>query len=476
MGKAEHSHSGVGQDVVLAVALACAPTAVASGSALRVLCLTSLFPNAAQPSLGVFLEHRLKHLARSPEVQVRVLAPVPWFPWGHEIFGRYGAHARAPRREQRASLAVSHPRFPVIAKVGTVASALLMALWCVREVLRLRREGFRFDVIDAYYLYPDGVAAALLGRWLGVPVVLSGLGSDVSLLPRSRPVRSQIRWALRGAHGLTAVCDALCEEMRALAARRAPRRPVPKHLADCSDSDFDGASGMDQEAFSVPVRTVLHGVDLGLFRPPADRAAARLKWGITGPTLLSAGALIPRKGHDVAISALLSLPGVGLVIAGEGPLRPALRSLTRRLGVADRVRFVGHLDQVNLASLMGAVDALVLCSDREGIANVLLEALACGTPLVATAVWGTPDVVTPGVGLLIRERTPGCLAENVRTLLANPPPQDAARRHAETFSWSATSANHLVVLRSAMRRHAFTRCKREDSLRDHADHECAPFR
>ena len=388
--------------------------------ALRILSISSLFPNIAQPSHGIFLEHRLKHLNEHQEVDVKVVAPVPWFPFSHKFFRKYGIYARASRHEERAGMHVSHPRFPVVAKVGTSITPLLMALWIARTLARIRKDGFAFDVIDAYYLYPDGVAATLLGRWFNVPVVLTAFGSDVSQIPLSRLPRAQIIWAMRQAGGLTAVCDALRRRMNALA------------------------------SMSDRVHVVLHGVDLVLFSPPADRDAVRLSMGLRGPTLLSAGSLILRKGHGIAISALSALPGVRLLIAGTGPLERTLRAHARASGVNDRVSFLGQLSQRQLAAAMGAADALVLCSDREGIANVLMEAMACGTPSIATSVWGTPEVIsTPVVGALMRDRSPEALAECVRVLLSLPIDRAAVRNHAEQFTWASTAAQHVAVLRKA---------------------------
>lgn len=387
---------------------------------LRVLSVSSLFPNAAQPQHGVFLEHRLKHLAASGDVELAVIAPVPWFPSVHRAFGRYGAYAAAPKKAQRAGLSVFHPRFPAIPKVSADLAGILMALAIAPTLSKLIRRGFEVDVIDGYYLYPDGVACAHLAQWFGLPLVLTALGCDVSLIPKARLPRAQILWAARRAHGLTAVCDALRVAMEALGIAQGRVQVVP------------------------------HGVDLALFSPPADREATRMRLGMQGTTLLSAGSLIPRKGHDIAISALQRLPGVRLLIAGGGPLAKRLEAQAQAQLVSDRVTFLGEIPQERLAEAMGSADALVLCSEREGIANVLIEALACGTPAVATPVWGTPEVMdAPCAGVLLRERSPEALVEGVRALLAAPPDRAAVREHAARFSWSATAARHAAILRDA---------------------------
>ena len=386
------------------------------------LCLSSLFPNATQPTKGIFLEHRLKHLALQPNISLRVVAPVPWFPSGSRHFGRFAAFARSPKVSKASGLDVSHPRYFTIPKIGSLLAPWFIALSILKSLLDMRKTGFTFDVIDAYYLYPDGVAAAILGRLLGVPVVLTAFGSDVSLIPRDVGPRLQIMQAMKYARGLTAVCDALRREMEKLGAT--PGK----------------------------IEVVEHGVDLDLFAPPVDRAALRKALGMATRTLLSVGWLIERKGHGIAISALRFMPDARLLIAGVGPLEGALRAQARSEGVADRVEFLGEVTQPRLAALMGATDALVLCSDREGIANVLLEAMACGTPVIATAIWGTPEVVDDRVtGVLLDERTPKALAEGAARLFARPVDRAAIRAHAEQFSWHRTGQTHAAVLRRAVR-------------------------
>ncbi len=388
---------------------------------LKILSFSTLFPNAAQPRHGIFLEHRLAHLARAGALSIRHVAPVPYFPSGHPRFGRYAQFARVPDADVRAGLLVTYPRFPLLPKVSMSVAPWLLAASMLRHLRRIRRAGFDFDLIDAYYLYPDGVAAAVLARVLRKPLLLTAFGSDVSQIPAYALPRRALLWAARQAPLMTVVCQALKDEL--------VRLGVPANR----------------------MRVVLHGVDLHLFRPPADRAALRDSLGMTGPTLLSVGHLIDRKGHDIAIRAMPDLPGHTLLIVGDGPREAALRQLACGLGLGGRVRFLGHVDQARLPALMGAADVLVNCSDREGIANVLIEAMACGTPVAATAVWGSPEAVTtPAAGVLLRERSAAALVDGVLALHAAPPDRAATRRHAETFTWERTAAEHLQAIRDTL--------------------------
>lgn len=382
-----------------------------TGAAVRILTFTTLYPNAAQPHHGVFVENRLRHLLATGDIGARVVAPVPWFPFASPRFGAYGAFARAPKAETRHGIAVDHPRFATIPRIGMTAAPYLLYLGARPTLARLRAAGFDFDLIDAHYFYPDGVAAALLGRYFDRPVTITGRGTDLNLIPRHALPRRMIRWAAGRAAGMITVAAALKDALVDLG--------VPE----------------------ARVRVLRNGVDLDLFRPPADRDAARGTLALTRRTLVSVGHLIDRKGHDLVIAALPALPDTDLLIVGEGPERAALEALAARLGVGARVRFLGRRPHEDLPAIYGAADALVLASSREGWANVLLEAMACGTPVVATALWGTPEVVAaPEAGRLMRDRSAEALAEAAQALFAAPPERAATRAYAEGFGWAPTVA------------------------------------
>ena len=198
------------------------------------------------------------------------------------------------------------------------------------------------------------------------------------------------------------------------------------------------------------VTTLRNGVDLERFRPHArDEARARL--GLTRRTLGSVGHLIERKGHHHIIAAMPHLPDTDLVIAGAGPELGRLQQLAAALGVSERVRFLGNLDQSLLPELYSAVDALVLASSREGWANVLLEAMACGTPVVASSVWGTPEVVAaPAAGRLMPELSAEGVRATVEALFADLPDRQATRRYAEGFDWRPTTDGQLALFRAIL--------------------------
>jgi teichuronic acid biosynthesis glycosyltransferase TuaC len=387
---------------------------------MKTVTFSSLYPNCVQRRHGIFIEQRLRHLLETGEVESQVVAPVPWFPWGHPAFGHYADFAQVPYYEERYGIPVYHPRYPRLPKVGLSSAPLLMAT-AVKPVLEgIRERGFDFDLIDAHYVYPDGVAAVALGQCFGKPVVVSVLGDDVIIYPKYLVPRRLLLWAVDHAAGITSVCEALKHQL--------------------------GEWGAPEEK----VRVVLHGVDLELFHP-VDRDAVRSRLGLSGMVLLSVGHATPRKGHHLAIEALRDLPEATLMIAGDGWYERHLRDLAVSLRVEDRVRFLGNVEQEDLKDYYSAADALVLASSREGIANVLLEAMACGAPVIATAVWGTPEAVNaPEAGVLMEERTAPALVEAAHRLFERYPDRSATRRHAAGFRWEQTSHDHLEVLRGAV--------------------------
>jgi glycosyltransferase involved in cell wall biosynthesis len=204
-------------------------------------------------------------------------------------------------------------------------------------------------------------------------------------------------------------------------------------------------------AAAAKVTVLRNGVDLGGFAPPADRDALRAELGLAGPIVLSVGHLIERKAHHHVIGALAELPGATLLIAGEGPERPALEALAERLGVAGRVHLLGARPHAELARLYGAADALVLASTREGWANVMLEAMACGTPVVAGPAWGSREAISaPEAGMVLDEVGPGPIALALRQMFADPPDRRATRAHAERFGWGETTRGQAELFRGLL--------------------------
>ncbi len=382
---------------------------------IRLLTFTTLYPNAIQPRHGIFVETRLRHLLLSGEVEAKVVAPVPWFPFSGKGFGQYAEYAKVPKNENRHNINLFHPRYPLIPKIGMNLAPISMAAASMPILSQLIRQGRDFDLIDAHYFYPDGVAAAFLGMKLGKPFVITARGSDINLIPQYRIPRKMILRAAEQASGIIAVSSALKDALCSL--------------------------GLDPEKITV----LRNGVDADFFRPMARESRK------TGPILLSVGNLVDSKGHDLALKALQLLESMRLSIIGEGPERKSLEDLASQLGVMERVTFFGNLSQEELVRHYSAADALILASSREGWPNVLLEAMACGTPVVATDVGGTREAVcSPEAGLLVDERTPEAIARAVLNLFSNPPSREETRRHACKFGWEEVSRGQKAIFRKIL--------------------------
>ncbi|WP_340318327.1 glycosyltransferase [Rhizorhabdus argentea] len=384
---------------------------------MKILALTNLFPSPSRPRNGIFLKHRLQHVSRLPGVEYRALVPVPWFPSTARIFGSYGKLAQTPREDDSSGIAARFVRYPMLPKISTWLTPFSIALSALRAIRELKRAGFDPDVIDAYYLYPDGVAACMVGLWLRKPVMLTALGTDATQIARQIIPGALIRWACARAIAVTAVCQALVDQ-----------------LISC---------GVTPDTLHV----VQHGVDHALFMPPEDRPALRRALGMKQFSVLSVGHLSQNKGQYLAIRAVAEIPDAELTIVGDGPERDRLRALANALGVSDRVHFTGPVDQTHLAMLMGAADLLVSCSEYEGISNVLLEALSCGTPVAATPVWGSPEIVADSrVGLSFEDRSSAAIARGIRSAIARRWDRAFICRHALRYDWTAAAEQHHRVM------------------------------
>ena len=382
---------------------------------MRLLTFTTLYPNEIRPGHGVFVENRLRHLVAGGEAESLVVAPVPWFPLRSAVFGGYADFARVPRIEDRSGIAVHHPRYPVLPKVGMSVAPALLYRGALASVRRILAAGYDFDLIDAHYFYPDGVAAAMLGRRLGKPVVITARGSDINAIARFAGPRRTIRQAAAAAAGVIAVSEALRGSLCAL--------------------------GVDP----AKVVTLRNGVDVDRFAP-VDTEAVRRRLGLTGPVIATVGNLLAAKGQHLVLRAMPDFDGATLLVAGTGPARAELGRLAEELGVAGRVRFLGHVPHEELRQVYGVADVSVLASASEGWPNVVLESMACGTPVVATDVGGISEIIgPPESGTVLAERTAAAIAAAVGRILARPPARAAARAHAERFGWDEITTGQLAL-------------------------------
>jgi teichuronic acid biosynthesis glycosyltransferase TuaC len=334
---------------------------------MKILTFTSLFPNSVEPEHGIFIYQRMSHVGMRPGHSVQVVAPVPYSPSWLPVRGKWKAFARVPSKEKIGNLEVFHPRYPLLPKVSMPLHALLMALGSFPTVRWLNNKS-RFDVIDAHYVFPDGVAAQIIGRVLGVPAVVSARGTDMNLFPEFLLIRPQIQWALRRVAGGIGVCTTLRDRMVQF--------------------------GLDPDTAAI----IGNGVDTERFEP-IEMQQARARVGIRpeAKVFLSVASLVPVKGLHLLIPAFAQVckqdPEVLLYIVGKGPEHDNLKRLIDQLDLEQKVFLVGKKAYDELKYWYSAANVTCLVSSREGWPNVLLESMACGTPVLATGVSGIPEII-----------------------------------------------------------------------------------
>ncbi len=391
----------------------------------HVVVLSSLFPSRVQPGAGLFIRERMFRVGA--QLPLAVVAPTPWFPLqGLLRRARPGWRPGAPRHEPQAGFDVWYPLFLSFPGALKSLDGVFMALGALPRLWRLKRAG-RLDVLDAHFGYPDGQAAALLGRWLRVPVTVTLRGTEPRHAQDAR-LRPRLAQALRGAARVIAVSQSL--RRLALELGVAPER----------------------------TQVVGNGIDLQRFQP-LPRAQARQALGLPSdaPVLVGVGGLVERKGFHRVIELLPALrercPGLRYLIVGgpgpEGDLEAELRRQVATLGLADAVHFLGPLPPDRVREPLSAADVFVLATRNEGWANVFLEAMACGLPVVTTDVGGNAEVVCrPELGTVVPFGDAARLQDAIAQALSKPWDAAAIRHHAEANTWDRRVEDLVALFRA----------------------------
>lgn len=391
----------------------------------RLLTFSSLFPSSAWPRHGIFVQTRLLQFLRSYPLDARVVAPVPWFPFKAALFGEYAKMAATPRGATlQNGLQVSYPRYLMLPRIGVALQPDSMARAALGDVVQFRSAGWQPDLIDAHYFYPDGVAAAIVAERLSLPLVITARGTDVNVLARLPGPGRRILWAGQRADAVIAVSEDLKRSL----------------------------VGLGLPASKIVV--LRNGVDAELF-VPTDQIAARERLGLdtARPLAICVGNLVEEKGFELALEALAHMRDWQLLIVGEGPSRKNLEAYAHRLGVVGRVLFHRNMPQRQLVDAYGSADVLLLTSTREGWPNVVLEALACGTPVVAVDVGAVAEMLTDSsVGRIVPTRDPRRLAATVYDLLQSQPNRDHISTHARQFDWPTISRGQWEVFERVCQR------------------------
>lgn len=382
---------------------------------MHVLTLSTLFPNSARPNFGVFVERQTASLARQDNVRVTVINPIGTPPFPFNQINKYRLLRDLPRHESWYGLEVHRPRFALLPGLGGRfnPASICNAIWPIVQKIHAETP---IDVVDAEFFYPDGPAAKQIAARLGVPYTIKARGADIHYWSSVSGCRAKIIDAAKNASALLAVSHAMKEDIATLGI---PPEQIIVHY-----------TGMDPTQFH-----------------PRDRDAAKAELGLVGPVILCVGALIVRKSQNLLIEALVNIPLATLLLAGDGEAEHTYRTLAARMGVSNRVRFMGSVPHERLPVLYAAADVMALVSSSEGLANAWVEALASGTPVVASNVGGAPELLQSRDAGRIVKREAGSIAAAINTLLAEPIAPCAVAAQANRFSWDENGRLLAEILR-----------------------------
>lgn len=377
---------------------------------MDILVITNLFPNNINPYLGIFVKERVKYLAKYFNIQV--VAPVPWFPKVNG-FEQWSDFSRIYNYEKIDNINVFHPRYPLIPKVGRIFYGLLYYFALLKYLIK---NPFKFDILESHWVYPDGFASVLLARKFQVPVIVTARGSDINHFANKPFLKPLIRYTLRNATTVAAVSQDLKKKMVQLG---------------CSEQN---------------INVIPNGVDTSVFYPiPKSIARTTLKLKPDQKILLAVGNLIPLKRFHLLIDCMYHIvkkkenKDIKLIIIGEGNQRKNLKEQVMKLSLQPHIKFVGRVHHHEMYLWYNAADLLTVVSESEGCPNIVLEAMACGTPVLAYSTGGIPEIINNKVGLLVNNVTPNYLARMVEKALEKNWQKKSILSHAKLYTWDTIS-------------------------------------
>lgn len=388
---------------------------------LNILTLSTLFPNAASPNFGIFVERQTAELASRAEANVTVINPIGIPPWPLNKHAQYNALNSLAEYEQWRGLNVHRPRFTLIPKIGGPKNPTYIAKAILPLVQELHSET-PFDLVDAEFFYPDGPAAMRLADALQIPFTIKARGADIHHWSEDSKCREQILKAADRASALIAVSEALKNDMINL--------------------------GMDSSKITVHYT----GLDQEKFKP-VDRIAVKQELDVEGPLFICAGALIPRKNQSLVIEAMTRIPDATLMLAGKGEEEDNYHSLAKDRDIDGRIRFLGSVPHDELPKLVAASDISILVSKSEGLANAWVEALACGTPIIISEAGGARELVRSQTAGRIVDQDSNAIAEAIGEILKSPPSQKDVRATVSHFSWKNNGDQLLKLFQNTAKAH-----------------------
>jgi glycosyltransferase involved in cell wall biosynthesis len=399
---------------------------------VRSLSLTSSYPRFRGDPTAPFIESIVTHIARQgPEVHLVLPEHREWRRPAVDDRVHFHTYRYSPLRSWTPWGYSQSLEAGVKLHRSLYGLAPFVFYSARRTCLALARR-VRFDVVHAHWLMPNGVIAAAVSERIGLPLVISLHGSDISVSERSRWLGAMARRCFARAAAVTAPSEDLLERARGL-----------------------GATGI--------LEVIPYGADADALRSgehEAQQVRDRLELGTEDVLVLGLGRLVHWKGFEFLIDAIGRLqgqaPDVRLVIGGDGDLASELERRAERLDLGQRVSFVGMLMRDEVAAYLAAADIVAVPSVHfrgyvDGLPNVALEAMAAGKPLVATRVGGLPQVVRDGEnGLLVEERDDEALAEAILALARDPELRERMGRSGkalirDSLNWDEVGRRFVAV-------------------------------
>jgi teichuronic acid biosynthesis glycosyltransferase TuaC len=380
---------------------------------MNIVTFTNLFPSDRMPRRGIFIQERMRYIASSEDVDVSVVALRPGLPFP-------GKGEQENPLDDIKAVSVVYQSVPSLPKISNWIDPILWAN-AAEPAVRAAIAGREHDsLLDAHFLYPDAAAAVILGRRLNIPVVSSARGSDVNVKCENPVMRRWVRWVVEHSAAVITVSQALRDVLESYGS------PVAK------------------------VQVIRNGVDGQRFRQ-RDKVECRRRFGVDGTVIATVGHLLEDKGQRLTVEVLPKLPGLTLLLVGEGPDEQYLRERAITLGVADRVVFAGQVSHTDMPLVYSAADVTVLMSLREGMPNVVLESLACGTPVVATGVGGIPEVMTvAAAGMIVKDRSTAALHDALNQLLSRKRDPEATAAVAKALDWESVAIQQIALYQQVM--------------------------
>jgi glycosyltransferase involved in cell wall biosynthesis len=380
---------------------------------MKILTITSLYPNESNPRFGIFIHNRLKELlTRNPEYEINVIAPLPWFPFISKFRKTQIDFSAVSSQRKSDGITIFHPRYFSIPFIGVITNPFFMLLCLVMTFLKNRHLFSNLQLIDCHYLYPDAVAVGWLSRIIKVPYFVTARGSDVTILFRKRYLYPLIKRCLELSKGCISVSNSLAKDI--------------EHLTNGLIKPVVCRNGVDLTSFDII--------------PEQVRKEKKISHGFSNKYLiLSVGNLVELKGHELIIRSIIDFEDVELLIIGEGHLKSKLNDLSISLGLQNRVHFLANQKQDVLKYYYNLADIFVLASSSEGMPNVVLESLACGTRVIATNVGGVPEIIKDITsGVVLKTRTVECLRNTLQEEIFKNYDRDSVRETITEFGWVNT--------------------------------------